>query len=937
MKRKILFFNLLILLSVPVFSTDYYVSTTGDDANDGSSGSPWLTISKAISSVATNVGDTIHLGAGTFTEANILKIPSGVSLIGAGSLQTTIVVNHYYTITDFNQWISPTYHPEHYVIQLNGSNQTIKGFSMDGQKKKVIGGIYAQKAINIVFDDLKIQYFKTGGIFIEKGHKDCEVKFCFIKNSSWATNSTGDTGNLMFDYGVNLSIHDNYIEEQGAISPDYGGYCIKRAQNVPQCDWYCENRMEMGTNDGYKIFNNTLIAPQAGAWNNGQSPAMTIEMCGGISKNCEIYNNNLNNCVSLVGQKIGGIYSGNSVRLHHNTWNMEHGRYAYAIEADLPGIEIDHNIFDGGETPIAAWDGRDKNDLYSHSVHHNVFYAPAQHIGGNNDLNFFLYNTPPTGKKGYQFYNNTLIDVYGTAHIFAVAGDKFENGDFRNNIFMSTFGNRGNIVRATGKTMTNNLFFNIGEVGTNNINGDPLLNLNGELPVPFFELKAGSPAIDAGVAIPGITDDATDGKPDLGAFEYGVPAWKAGIVITDSNAPSAPVGLSADPKSTYILLSWQASVDNNFIKEYEIYQNGILIGTTSNLTYKVNGLTKVTGYSFYVKGKDIADNVSTNSETVQTFTLDTDIENPSAPQNLSASDVTYKALVLTWNQATDNEEIKGYKIYKGGVLFKSTTTVDTLIALTGLTPSSAYSFSIKSVDLTGNLSDFSANFEVTTAELPDPFVTARGENAADGEIATNLADGNNNTKWLFASKIAWVQYSFKEPHVWNTYKIVSGNDDATRDFKTWTLKGSNDGMAWDSLDTKTNQNWSARNQSKTFTFLNANPYKLYKLNITANNGNIELIQASEITFSFNPSADIETISTPSSVRIYPNPSNGIVIVEFADNNKHSLSVFDVFGRELLKKKALQSKEQLDLSAFKGFLLLKVDNGQSTVTKSILIQ
>jgi len=928
MKRKILFFNLLLFISLSAFSTDYYVSTTGNDANNGSLDSPWLTISKAVRSVAANAGDTIHLSEGTFTEINIIRIPSDVSLIGAGSLKTKIVVNYYYTITNFDQWDQSTYHPEKYIIQMNGSNQKIKGFSLDGQKRKVVGGIFAQNAKTNVFDDLNIQNFRSGAIFLGEGNLDSEIKNCYIKNNSLADAKTGDAGNVMFQFGKNLSIHDNYIEEQGAMSPNLGGACIKRAQC---CGWDYENSHY---HDGLKIFNNTIIAPEVGGWDNGKAPAMAIEICGGLLKNVEIYNNYINNCVSLVGN-FSGATSGSACHVHHNYFKMGKDRYAYAIEANVPGLEIDHNIFDGGINPISQWDDRRTDaTFYGHIIHHNVWYDQNAEIFGNKDLPLLHYNKAPIGGKGFQFFNNTLIDVNGVSKIFGI--NQFTKVTIQNNLFLSIKGVRGDIFGSpyTG-TVSNNGFFNITPKGTETVISDPQLKLEGS--TPFFELKDASPAINAGIAIAGITDNVIDGNPDLGAFEYGVPAWKAGIVITDSNAPSAPVGLSADPKSTYIILSWQASVDENFIKEYEIYRDGIIVGTTSNQAYKVSGLKPTTEYSFYIKGKDIAGNVSENSNTTSFKTLVADIEKPSAPQNLSASNVTYKGLVLTWNQATDNEEIKGYKIYKGGILFKSTTNTDTLIALTGLTASTAYSFSVKAIDLTGNISDFSPSYEVTTAELPDPYVTARGESAGTGEVATNLSDGNKNTKWLFNSRIAWVQYSFKEAHVWNTYKIVSGNDDATRDFKTWTLKGSNDGMAWDSLDTKTNQNWSARNQSKTFTFLNANPYKLYKLNITANNGNIELIQASEITFSFNPSADIETISTPNLVHIYPNPSNGIVIVEFADTKNSTLTITDISGKELYRKAGVQSGQKVDLSAHKGLILVNVEIQGKKVTQRIIIK
>jgi len=44
----------------------YYVATTGSDSNDGSSASPWLTISHAALRVA--LGDTVHVGPGTYAE-----------------------------------------------------------------------------------------------------------------------------------------------------------------------------------------------------------------------------------------------------------------------------------------------------------------------------------------------------------------------------------------------------------------------------------------------------------------------------------------------------------------------------------------------------------------------------------------------------------------------------------------------------------------------------------------------------------------------------------------------------------------------------------------------------------------------------------------------------------------------------------------------------
>ena len=475
-------FGFLMCVSLESFAADFYVSTNGLDDNNGTLDRPWRNVSKALVTVAADAGHAVHLGPGTFTETNILLIPSGVSLIGSGSSQTAITVNHFYSITNYNQWTSATYHPEQFVIQLNGSNQTLRGFSLDGQARKAVGGIYAQHAVNVVFDDLNIQNFRVSAIFLDEGFNNAEIKNCFIKNNAMADTKTGDTGNILFQFGKNLSIHDNHIEEQGAIKPDLGGYGIKRAQC---CGWDYENSHY---HENLKIFNNTIIVPSVGGWENGLAPAITIECCGGLMKNCEIYNNDLNNHVSLVGNFNFHAYSGKSVRVHHNYFNLGHGRYAYAVEANVPGLEIDHNIFNGGLNPIAQWDDRrTDNTFYDHVIHHNVWYDQWA------DQALVHYNKAPIGGKGFQFYNNTLIDNNGIKMIFAVGG--FNNADIRNNLFNSTKGKRGNIFGSNpAGTLTNNLFFNISERGTNQLVADPLLTLAGASPSPFFQLKPGSQA-----------------------------------------------------------------------------------------------------------------------------------------------------------------------------------------------------------------------------------------------------------------------------------------------------------------------------------------------------------------------------------------------------------------------------------------------------------
>ena len=75
-------FILLFYLSFPFMvlaQTTHYVSTTGDNSNDGSPGSPWRTIQYAID--ASEIGDIIEVAAGIYNEK--LFIPKPITINGA--------------------------------------------------------------------------------------------------------------------------------------------------------------------------------------------------------------------------------------------------------------------------------------------------------------------------------------------------------------------------------------------------------------------------------------------------------------------------------------------------------------------------------------------------------------------------------------------------------------------------------------------------------------------------------------------------------------------------------------------------------------------------------------------------------------------------------------------------------------------------------------
>ncbi|MBG6130075.1 chitodextrinase [Aquimarina sp. EL_43] len=92
-------------------------------------------------------------------------------------------------------------------------------------------------------------------------------------------------------------------------------------------------------------------------------------------------------------------------------------------------------------------------------------------------------------------------------------------------------------------------------------------------------------------------------------------------IVPDTQAPTVPTNLTASNiANTSVDLSWDASTDNTGVTGYDVYQDGASIGSSTSTTYSVSGLTANTTYSFTVRAKDAAGNVSANSTAINATT-----------------------------------------------------------------------------------------------------------------------------------------------------------------------------------------------------------------------------------------------------------------------------------------------------------------------------
>ncbi len=208
--------------------------------------------------------------------------------------------------------------------------------------------------------------------------------------------------------------------------------------------------------------------------------------------------------------------------------------------------------------------------------------------------------------------------------------------------------------------------------------------------------------------------------------------------VTDSEAPCAPLNLTAEVTFTNVQLSWLPATDNVGVVAYNVYQDtdDAPIATVSNTSYYVSGLTPLTEYLFGVTAVDAAGNESLLTTRVVTSGVDEtpDTTPPTAPGNLGGTAASNSVLV-TWTASTDDTQVAGYVILVDGVVFDTVSGTTLSIFIGGLDPSTLYTFEVYAFDLAGNNSPIS---EVT---LSTTLPINTGE---PGMVAHYPFDGNAN-------------------------------------------------------------------------------------------------------------------------------------------------------------------------------------------------
>jgi gliding motility-associated-like protein len=717
------------------FGTIYHVTLSGNDnTGDGSLGNPWRSLRAAVSKVPAGQGHTIKLSGGTFVEGGSFNVPIGVNIEGSGVDQTIIkAASSFY----FNP-TSPGFALDKFLMTLNSSsfsngNQSLKNFTLDGDGKKLHGGIYVKNRGNVTIEGIKVQSTNFCGIWV------WDVKNSILRNVTIINCSWGSAG---WAAGALQLANLESVELVGLNIDENAGYGIKALGSGG-------NKITK-----MKVHDSRISVTPAGKWNNGSAPNISFELWDVLLTDCEIYDNYMDNHLSLVNVQTNPT-GGRSVRVHHNVFDLKSraGGHGYGMELTINDAEIDHNWFNGGSYGIAHWA---PTICSNWSIHHNTFN------GLNSGWPGTVLRAQVSGLHNVRFFNNT-VELSGTTtiNVIGLHGGKSDNVQIKNNLFIDSNTSYSfwpnplifmeNGASLSGLQVTHNLFQkmpigNISGTYANNLTVDPQITRSGARPTPYYAPKNGSPLIDAGTNV-GFPFQGS--APDIGAHEIGSTAPPTNQLPTVSL--TSPTNNTSLPPGT-VTISANAADTNGSVNKVEFFNGATKLGEDTSSPYSYSWTNVPAGtYKLTAKATDNQGGATTSS--VVTITISSPNVMPTVNLTSPTNNATFAAgssITVTANAADANGSVNKVEFFNGATKLGEDTSSPYSYSWTTV-PAGTYKLTAKATDNQGGATT-SLAITITVSRpnaMPTVNLTAPANNAtftagSSITLTANAADANGS-------------------------------------------------------------------------------------------------------------------------------------------------------------------------------------------------
>lgn len=345
----------------------FYVSTTGNDANDGSLASPWRTVGKAASSVP--AGSTVFIRGGTYTPFTVtrsglsgtptryVRYPGETVVIAGDGVRSTVVLvsgAHDVVIQGLviqnapNQWGAGV-RIDNGAYRVSILANTIRNNRSFGVKLAGVTGI-SVKGNDIAKNETGIEISGSGAGIVIDGN-EIHDNDRMVVNTIGGNDDRGANGIVFYRTTGSILVTGNLIYNNRATSYDYGydggAFEIYAASNVEirgNSVWNNENVMETGT-DGTDCSDNRFVGNVAYG---GAKTGPTMGMILRCARNMLVAHNSFYGLdrfvfdVNAQASAFGGSIDG--LRILNNASVMT-GAKIYSIDSAMPAsVVINHGV-----------------------------------------------------------------------------------------------------------------------------------------------------------------------------------------------------------------------------------------------------------------------------------------------------------------------------------------------------------------------------------------------------------------------------------------------------------------------------------------------------------------------------------------------------------------------------------------------------------------
>jgi len=231
----------------------------------------------------------------------------------------------------------------------------------------------------------------------------------------------------------------------------------------------------------------------------------------------------------------------------------------------------------------------------------------------------------------------------------------------------------------------------------------------------------------------------------------------------DTQAPTVPGNLSVSSKTaSSVSLTWSASTDNVGVAQYVVYRNGTEAGTTATTSYTDSGLSASTAYTYTVKARDAAGNLSAASAGVNVTTnaggtgsllLDNFDNSPAWPGSNDLGQWTGANGFVNTAGVIDSGALKlqyNNDGWFGSAVSQSIGSYSKLvIRIKGASGGEQNHIQLTLGGVTQTLADFSGNTVTTAYKDIAIDLVAKGVNrTSPGQLEMSFWHGGNSTVWI---------------------------------------------------------------------------------------------------------------------------------------------------------------------------------------------